>query len=128
MLQLPSLIQVAASRDDLYVFRITGEVSAEDMSELAAYMNDVFDKPGKVDLMLIFDRYDGAESGASFSWETLKSRLRAVSNLNKYVVVGASDHAAELIEAMGSVIPVDAETFDEEISAWRYLDAEAVAA
>ena len=38
MLQLPSLIQVAASRDDLYVFRITGEVSADDMTELAAAM------------------------------------------------------------------------------------------
>ncbi len=126
MLNLPSLIQIATNRDDLYVFRITAQVSTEDMTELAAYMNDVFDQPGKVDMMLIFDRYDGAETGASFSWESLKSRVRSVSNVDKYVVVGAPKHAASLIEAMGSVIPVEAETFDEEASAWRYLDAEAV--
>ncbi|UOA28789.1 STAS/SEC14 domain-containing protein [Pseudosulfitobacter sp. DSM 107133] len=128
MLKLPSLIQIATNRADLYVFRITGEVSAGDMTALAAYLNDVFDQPGKVDLMLIFDRYDGTVATGALGWETLKSRLRAVSNINKYVVVGTPEHTSELVEAMHSILPVDAEPFDAEISAWRYLNAKAVAA
>ncbi|MCR8825343.1 SpoIIAA family protein [Pseudosulfitobacter koreensis] len=126
MLKLPSVIQIATTRDDLYVFRIVAEVSSEDMTELATYMNDAFDRPGKVDMMLIFDPYEGAETGASFGWETLKSRVRSLSNVGKYVVVGAPKQAVGMIETMDKVIPVDAETFDDEASAWRYVGAEPV--
>ena len=63
--------------------------------------------------------------------ERVQTGLRIEKRLLK-VLKGLAEHldisVAELIEAMGSVIPVDAETFDGEVSAWRYLDAEAVAA
>ena len=35
MLTLPSLIQIKTTRDDLYAFRITGEVSRDDMTAMA---------------------------------------------------------------------------------------------
>ncbi|MEW9918103.1 STAS/SEC14 domain-containing protein [Marimonas sp. MJW-29] len=128
MLTLRSITQIATSRADLYAFRVTAEVSREDMTAMAEYMNRVFDKKDGVDMLLIFDRYDGAETGATLSWEGLKSRLRAVANVNRYVVVGAPESAEALIEAMGALIPVEAQTYDEEFAAWRALDAEAVAA
>lgn len=129
MLKRDSILQVNTSRDDLYAFRITGEVSSEDMEAMAEHMNAVMDAhENQIDMLLIFDRYDGAESGASFGWESIKSRFKALSNVNRYVVVGAPDSAQQMIDAMGSVIPVKAETYDTEIAAWRALDAEAVAA
>ena len=128
MLTLPSITQIATSRKDLYAFRITAEVSREDMTAMAEYMNRVFDQTEKVDMLMIFDRYEGAETGASLSWEALKSRFRSVTNVGRYVVVGAPDGAETLIDVMNAIIPVEAETFDEEFAAWRSLDAEAVAA
>ena len=129
MLSLPSITQIATSRDTLFAFRIIAEVTREDMTEMAEYMNHVFDThPEKVDMLMIFDRYEGAEMGASWSWEALKSRFKSVSNVNRYVVVGAPEGAKSLIEVMDKLIPVEAETFDEEIAAWRSLDAEAVVA
>ena len=127
MLTLPSLTQIATSRPDLFAFRITGEVSREDMTAMAEYMNDIFDRhEDKVDMLMIFDRYEGAETGASLSWESLKSRFRSATNVGRYIVVGAPDAAEGMIEIMDHLIPVKAETFDEEIAAWRALDAEAV--
>jgi hypothetical protein len=128
MLTRPSITQIATSRKDLYAFRITAEVSREDMTAMAEYMNRVFDQTEKVDMLMIFDRYEGAETGASLSWEALKSRFRSVTNVGRYVVVGAPDGAETLIDVMNAIIPVEAETFDEEFAAWRSLDAEAVAA
>ncbi|WP_299651301.1 STAS/SEC14 domain-containing protein [uncultured Tateyamaria sp.] len=129
MLDTPSITQVNTSRPDLYAFRITRMVTQEDMEAMAALMNDAFDAhEDKVDLLMIFDRYDGAESGATWSWEALKSRFKSITNVRRYVVVGAPDSAEQLIEAMGKVIPVEAETHDTEIAAWRSLNAEAVAA
>lgn len=128
MLTLPSITQIATSRKDLYAFRITAEVSREDMTAMAEYMNRVFDQTEKVDMLMIFDRYKGAETGASLSWEALKSRFRSATNVGRYVVVGAPDGAETLIDVMNAIIPVEAETFHEEFAAWRSLDAEAVAA
>ncbi len=129
MLTLPSIVQVPTTRNNLFAFRITDEVSREDMTAMAEYINDVFDThEEKVDMLMIFDRYEGAELGASWSWEALKSRFRSLSNVGRYVVVGAPEGAQTLIEVMDNLMPVDAETFDEEISAWRSLGAEAAAA
>ncbi|KIN63037.1 DUF3478 domain containing protein [Sulfitobacter noctilucicola] len=128
MLTLPSILQIATSREDLHAFRITAEVSREDMTAMAEYMNTVFDRPGKVDMLMIFDRYEGAETGASLSWEALKSRFKSISNVNRYVVVGAPQRAQNLIEVMDNLLPVKAETFDEELAAWRSLNAEATGA
>lgn len=127
MLTLPSITEVATSRPDLFAFRIAGEVSRADMTAMAEHMNEIFDQHDAVDMLLIFDRYDGAEAGAALSWEAIKSRFRALSNVRKYVVVGAPEAAEDLIEAIGKVIPVDAEAFDTEAPAWRALGAEAVA-
>ncbi|NNE51388.1 MAG: STAS/SEC14 domain-containing protein [Sulfitobacter sp.] len=128
MLRLPSVAEVATSRPDLFAFRITAEVSRDDMSDMAEYMNRIFDRTDKVDMLMIFDRYEGAETGAGLSWESLKSRFRSVSNVGRYVVVGAPERAENLIEIMDHLIPVKAETFDTEVAAWRSLEAEAVAA
>jgi SpoIIAA-like len=129
MLHTQSITQMGTSRPDLYAFRITNEVSREDMEAMADTMNTAFDAHNdKIDMLLILDRYDGAEPGAGWSWDAIKSRFKAITNVNRYVVVGASEGAEKMIEAMGTVIPVQAETFDSEVSAWRSLGAEAVAA
>ncbi|MEM7632867.1 MAG: STAS/SEC14 domain-containing protein [Pseudomonadota bacterium] len=129
MLTTPSITQVQTSRPDLYAFRITKKVSGEDMEAMAEHMNDAFDRHDeKVDMLLIFDRYDGAETGATWNWASLKSRFKSVTNVGRYVVVGAPDAAKDLIDTMSAVIPVDAEAFDDEAVAWRALGAEAVAA
>ncbi|MGZ2255786.1 STAS/SEC14 domain-containing protein [Roseobacter sp. A03A-229] len=128
MLTTSSIVQVATSRDDLFAFRITGKISRADMTAMAEYVNDVFDRHDKIDMLLIFDKYEGAESGASLSWDALKSRVRALSEVRRYVVVGAPEAAADMIETFGKLIPVDTETFDTEEPAWRALGAEARAA
>lgn len=129
MFSCPSIIQIKTSRPDLFAFRITAEVSREDMTDMAEYMNEIFDKhEDKVDMLMIFDRYEGAEAGASLSWESVKSRFRSVSNVARYIVVGAPDAAEGMIEIMDHLIPVKAETFDDEAAAWRELGAEAIPA
>ncbi|MEL7130643.1 MAG: STAS/SEC14 domain-containing protein [Pseudomonadota bacterium] len=129
MLTTNSITQVKTSRPDLYAFRITKMVTQEDMEAMAEVMNDAFDRhEDKIDMLLIFDRYDGAESGATWGWEALKSRFKSVTNIRRYVVVGAPDSAEDLIETMAKIMPIEAETHDTEVAAWRSLDAEAIAA
>lgn len=125
MIDTHSIKQIAASDPAVYAFAIDGEVSKSDMETMADYMNEKFDAHDTVSMLLIFERYDGSEAGAGFEWSSLKSRIRSISKVDKYAVVGAPDGARRMIEGMGKIIPVEARTFDaaERDAAWAFVGA-----
>ncbi|MFD2741424.1 STAS/SEC14 domain-containing protein [Sulfitobacter aestuarii] len=125
MLILPAIAQVGTSRDDLLAYRVTGAISSAEMDQFAEHLNLVFDNHDRVDLLIIFDRYREAEGADLFDWEAIRSWFRAGSKVGRYVVVGDADHAGELLGGLSSILPVTPEIFDEEIAAWRALDARA---
>ncbi len=129
MLNTKGITQIATNRPDLYAFRISGEISDDAMEDMAKCMNAAVDAHSeKIDMLMIFDHFDGAELGAGWDWDVLKSRFKAISNVNRYVVVGAPDRANKMIAFMDKILPVQAETFDTEDVAWRSLQAHAAAA
>jgi len=124
MLSTPSIRELPAPRPRLNAFRITGTVTQEDMAAMGARMVDVFEASDeKVDMLLIFDGYAGSETLAGLSWPAIKSRTQALWSVDRYVVAGAPEGAAEMIEAMDKVMPVQAETYPTEAEAWAALGA-----
>ena len=127
MLSLPSVTEIGTSRQDLIAFRVTGTLTSADMDTWAARLNTVFDAHSQLDLLVILDRYGEAEGADTFDWQAIKSWFRAGSSLGRYLVVGEATHAQVLIDGLSSILPVAPEIFDEEIAAWRVLDAHAEA-
>lgn len=113
------------TRENLLAFRITGKVTKEDMHQMAQMANAAFDRFETVDMLLIFDNFDGEETGALFDLEGIRAQFRAILNVGRYVVVGAPESARSLIEGMGAMLPLKAMTFDkgEEELAWVELEA-----
>lgn len=107
----------------VFAFRITGDISAEDMADMASVMNAAFDAHPSVSMLLIFDHFDGARP--SLDMKTLRSQFRALAKVDKYAVVGAPAVAATMITLMDKVIPTDARTFEaqDEAEAWRFVGA-----
>ena len=96
------------------------------MAAMGDRMAEVFEASGeKVDMLLIFDGYEGAETLAGLSWPAIKSRTQALWSVDRYVVAGAPEGAAEMIEAMDKAMPVRAETYPTEAEAWSALGAQA---
>lgn len=125
MLATKSINEIATDRADVFAFRIRGEVSSEDMQAMAARMNAAFDTHETVSMLLIFEGFEGSDTGAAFDIETIKAQFRALGKVDKYAVVDAPSSAAGMIETMGKVIPVEARTFDagQEAEAWRFVGA-----
>ena len=122
MLDTASIRELPGRRPRLHAFRITGTVTREDMAAMGQRMVDVFEASDqKVDMLLIFDGYEGAEGLAGLSWPAIRSRTEALWAVDRYVVAGAPDAAAQTIEAMDKVMPVQAETYDTEAEAWAAL-------
>jgi len=129
MFNTAGITQIATDRADLYAFRITGKISDDAMEAMAEHMNTVFDAHSdKVDMLMIFERFEGTEFGASWDWDVIKNRFRALRHVDRYVVVKAPGSADKMIETLDKVLPVQAETFDDEALAWQSLQARAIAA
>lgn len=127
MLILPTIAQIGTSRDDLLAYRVTGAISSAEMDQFAEHLNKVFDSHDSIDLMMVFDRYQEAEGADIFDWAAIRSWFRAEAKIGRYVVVGNAEHTQELLDGLSSILPVEPEIFDEEIAAWRSLDAHAAA-
>ena len=127
MTQTKSITEIPTGRQDVFAFRIAGEVEAAEMEAMAQRMNDAFDRFDSVNMLIIFDLYEGSETGASLNIEAMKAQFRAVSKVGRYAVVGAPEAASRIIDLFDRVSPVDARTFDsdEEHAAWRFVGAEA---
>jgi len=102
-------------------FRIHGRVTSDDMKAMAERVLEAFDTHEKIDLLLIFDRFEGSDAGAGMNIPSIKAQTSSVWNVRAYVVAGAPDDAAEMIETFGKVLPIDAETFATEEEARTYL-------
>ena len=120
--------RIRTTNPQVYAFEIDGKVTAEEMEQMAETMNTAFDAQDTVDMLLIFRVYDGSEVGAGFDWASIKSRFRSLTNVGRYVVAGAPDAAADMIELMGKVIPGEAKTYalSELDAAWAAVDARPV--
>ena len=107
-----SVTRIATDRSDLYAFEIRGEVTDEAMASMAETMNAAFDAhDDKVDMLLVFRGFEGSEPGATLDFDVIASRIRALTNVARYVVVGAPDAAVAMIETMAKLMPVEAHTF-----------------
>ncbi|MBM2577392.1 STAS/SEC14 domain-containing protein [Jannaschia sp. Os4] len=127
MLRAGAIREVGTDRADLFAFRIDGEVSRDDMAAMGERMLAVFEAaPGPVDMLLIFDRYEGSETFAGLSWPAVRSRVESLGHVRRYVVAGAPDGAARMVEAMGALIPVEADAVADEAAAWALLGARPV--
>ena len=62
--------------------------------------------------LLLFQNFEGSETGAGMSTEAMKAQLKDLSNAQRYAVVGAPDPAETMINLMDEIVPVVAVTFD----------------
>ena len=121
MLDTAAITEDVIDRPATRAFRIDGRVTQTEMKMMSDRVLEAFDAHDEIDLLFIFDRFEGSETGASLTAPALKAQTASLWNIRAYVVAGAPDEAASMIEAMGRVLPVKAKTFDTEADARAYL-------
>ena len=118
-----SIEQIPANDSHVFAFRISGRISDDDAEAMAKFMNNAFDHADSVNMLMIFDDFQGSDWDAMLDGDVATSRFRALSKVDKYAVVGAPESAAAMINAMDWIIPVDAKTFklSELDLAWSFV-------
>ena len=104
-----------------YGFRIDGKVTNEDMTAMAERVLEAFKMHDKIDMLLVFDAFDGSDTGASLSAAAIKAQASSLWNVRAYVTAAAPEKAGEMVETLGKMLPVEAHSFPTEDEATGYL-------
>ncbi|SER96715.1 SpoIIAA-like [Tranquillimonas rosea] len=128
MFHTDTIAEIAHDIPNLYAFRITGEVGRDDMKAMSEFMLGAFKAHDTVDMCLVFETDAGSKADASLSDEAVKAQAKSLRHVRNYVVAGAPDKAASMVETMGKVLPVEAKSFATEAEAFAWLRQQAHAA
>ncbi|WP_295316029.1 STAS/SEC14 domain-containing protein [Roseobacter sp.] len=120
-----SVAEIPTTTDDTFAFTVKGHIGEETSEVLAAYMNDVFDRHDDVSMLLDLTEFTGSDSSSILNREVLKSRLRSLTHMKRYAVIGAPEAAGRMISLFDHLIPVEAKAFasDETDAAWAFVGA-----
>lgn len=124
MTATPCLRRLPADREDLLIFEVRGRLDAADMRRMADQVGDAFQLAGKIDLLILFRRLEGATAGAVLEPQALKTEVASVTHVRRYGVVGAPAWADALITLGGLLTPIETRTFDwgEDAEARAWID------
>lgn len=113
-----------SGRPDLLIFEIHAELHSPDMRWMGRQVSERFDAEGRIDILILFRRFDGATAGALVEPEALKAEAASVVHVRRYGVVGAPSWADAAITLGGWLSPIDARTFDlgEEPQALAWIN------
>lgn len=123
-----SIQQIPANDSHVFAFHITGNVTDDDSEALAKFMNAAFDNADTVNMLMLFEDFEGSEWDSMFDDDVIKSQFRALIKVEKYAVVGAPERASKLISAMDWILPVDAKAFERRDldKAWTFVGSQPV--
>lgn len=121
-----SIKQIPTDNPKVFAFEVKGHVSDDDAEAMAEFMNDVFDRHEKVNMLIRLDGYTGSDKDALFDGDVIESRWCSLFKVDKYVVVGAPEGVSRMIRFMDKILPVDAKAFDkgQDAEAWAYVGAQ----
>ena len=117
-----SIQRIPADNPAVFAFRICGRVDRQDFEEMGKVMNAAFDAFDRVNMLLVFDGFEGREIGASWDPEAMKAQFRSLGKVEKYVVVGAPSGAETMLQTFGSLIPVETTTFPRASAARAWAE------
>lgn len=104
-----------------HAFRIVDGVTRDDMEAMAQHMLSAFEHEGETDMLLVFETDKTSEAGAGLSMDSVKAQSKALANVRNYVVANAPGQAGGIVETMGSIMPVEAKSFETEAEALEWL-------
>lgn len=126
-----AVAQIETKSPKLYAFRIAGHIDDDTSEALAEFMNAAFDRHDeKVDMLMDLSGFTGSDWDSLFDGDVLKSRFRALKEVDKYAVIGAPEKAQKMIGWMDKIIPVQARAFDaaDADEAWSWVGESRLAA
>lgn len=121
----PNIRRIDTDREDAFAFEITGEIQAADVENIYGLLEGAYELHDKIDLIVIFDNYEGTEWNAVWSGNTMRGKARALKHIRKYAVVGGPGWIQPMMSVFKPLLSVEMKHFedDDTEAAWEWIGA-----
>jgi len=119
------ITQIKTDTPRVHAFRVEGHIDDNASEALAKHMNAVFDRYDTVNMLLDLTEFTRSDWDTMLNRSVLTSRLRALTHVTRYAIIGPPERGKKLIDMMDKVIPVKAKAFkaSEMSAAWEFVGA-----
>lgn len=120
--------KIKTNRPDAIGFNINGILTSGDVENLYGLFDAEAVNQEHIDLIVIFNEYDGIDWPALFNEDLAKIRAEAFKKLRRYAIVGGPSWFNLAIEFVRPFGKIDTKWFAPEdvAKAWNYIDAKPV--
>ncbi|WP_297323370.1 STAS/SEC14 domain-containing protein [uncultured Bartonella sp.] len=120
--------KIKTNRPDAIGFNINGILTSGDVENLYGLFDAEAANQAHIDLIVIFNEYDGIDWPALFNEDLAKIRAEAFKKLRRYAIVGGPSWFNLAIEFVRPFGKIDTKWFAPEdvAKAWNYIDAKPV--
>lgn len=125
---IPVVSKIKTNRPDAIGFNINGVLTSGDVENLYGLFDAEAANQEHIDLIVIFNEYDGIDWPALFNEDLAKIRAEAFKKLRRYAIVGGPSWFNLAIEFVRPFDKIDTKWFAPEdvAKAWNYIDAKPV--
>lgn len=120
--------KIKTNRPDAIGFSINGVLSASDVENLYGLFAAEAESQKQLDMIVIFNEYDGIDWESLFNEDTAKIRAEALQKLNRYAIVGGPSWLNLAVEFFRPFGRIKAKWFSPQNidDAWAYIEAKPV--
>lgn len=124
----PAIRRIDTDREDICALEIVGHFTAADLENAYGLLDAAYSLHDSVDLLVRITRYDGFDWSVMFDEATIGNKIKALSHVHRYAVVGGPGwmHAAIGIFAPLTSIETRHFVIADEAAAWAWIGANPV--
>lgn len=110
-------------KDGVLAYEIDARITADDVDKLLAPLEAHMKGDEKINLLVRFKHYDGFDPAILIDGSVMGSKIKAITHLGRYAVVGAPKWMAAMVSTVGAMMPFEMQMFDasEDAAAWAWV-------
>ncbi|EJF89042.1 STAS/SEC14 domain-containing protein [Bartonella tamiae] len=125
---LSAIKKIKTNRENAFAFSINGLLTSADVENFYGLFVAASTNQETIDMIIIFNEYDGIDWGTLFNEDTSAIRAEAFKKLHRYAIVGGPawlNLAIEFFRPFG-IIQTKWFNINDIDKGWEYIDAQPV--
>lgn len=125
---VPAIRRIETNSDNVFAVCIEGQASAADAENLFGLLEGAYALSNRLDLLIRAVDYDGADWNDIAAETIAAGRRHAEEHIRRCAIVGGPDWTARVNSFFAPKQPIELRYFraEDEVEAWRWLDAREV--
>ncbi|MBW8635843.1 STAS/SEC14 domain-containing protein [Hoeflea sp. WL0058] len=116
--------RLPTDREDVFAYEVNGHVSTGELDDISLELDKAYRRFDRINLLVRLHAWNGVDWTSAFSETSFIGRMRALSHVDRYAVVGGPSWIALAITFCPQLFNMEVRHFDEADAdeAWAWVN------